>query len=94
MKRANDTTFRTCRYATLFPRCAAVVFHGGAGTFAAAMHAALPVVIIPLLEWFDQPGWGGCAHALGVGTIVRRDPNAEVSLFYPLHFNLRILLTI
>jgi hypothetical protein len=41
------------------------------------MHAALPVVIVPLLEWFDQPGWGGCAHALGVGTVVRRDPTAE-----------------
>ena len=68
---------REAPYAALFPRCAALICHGGAGTFAAAMHAALPVVVIPLLDWFDQPGWGERARALGAGGVVRRGANGE-----------------
>ncbi len=49
----------------LFPRCAAVVHHGGAGTTAAALHAGVPAVVVPYL--MDQPFWGRRVAALGVG---------------------------
>ncbi|MER6384260.1 glycosyltransferase [Streptomyces sp. NPDC001250] len=50
----------------LFPRMAAVVHHGGAGTVAAALRAGVPQVTTPF--FFDQPFWGERLHALGVGT--------------------------
>jgi sterol 3beta-glucosyltransferase len=49
----------------LFPRMAAVVHHGGAGTTAEALRAGVPEVIIPFV--FDQPFWGARIEALGVG---------------------------
>lgn len=48
----------------LFPRMAAVVHHGGAGTTAAALRAGKPMFIIPHLG--DQPFWGRRMHELGV----------------------------
>ena len=52
-------------HAWLFPRLAAVVHHGGAGTTAAAFRAGLPQVVVPHLA--DQPFWGQCVQRLGVG---------------------------
>ncbi len=49
----------------LFPRVAAVVHHGGAGTTAAGLRAGKPSVIIPFFG--DQPFWGRLVHALGAG---------------------------
>jgi UDP:flavonoid glycosyltransferase YjiC (YdhE family) len=49
----------------LFPRCAAVAHHGGAGTTAAGLRAGRPSVIVPFFA--DQPWWGQRVHALGVG---------------------------
>lgn len=49
----------------LFPRCAAVVHHGGAGTTAAGLRAGRPTVICPFFG--DQPFWGRRVHALGAG---------------------------
>jgi len=49
----------------LFPRCAAVVHHGGAGTTAAALRSGRPSVVIPFFG--DQPFWGRRVEALGVG---------------------------
>ena len=49
----------------LFPRMAAVVHHGGAGTTAAGLRAGIPSVVIPFFA--DQPYWGWRIHALGVG---------------------------
>lgn len=49
----------------LFPRVAATVHHGGAGTTAAALRAGVPSVICPFFG--DQPFWGRRIHALGVG---------------------------
>lgn len=40
-------------YATIFPTCRAVVHHGGAGTFAAALRAGVPQLILWTL--LDQP---------------------------------------
>jgi sterol 3beta-glucosyltransferase len=50
----------------LFPRMAAVVHHGGAGTTAAGLRAGVPSVLVPFFG--DQPFWGRRVHALGVGT--------------------------
>jgi sterol 3beta-glucosyltransferase len=49
----------------LFPRCAAVVHHGGAGTTAAGMRAGAPTVICPFFS--DQPFWAARIAALGAG---------------------------
>ncbi|QKV80446.1 glycosyltransferase [Amycolatopsis sp. Hca4] len=49
----------------LFPRCAAVVHHGGAGTTAAALRAGVPAVVVP--HGVDQPFWAKRVAELGVG---------------------------
>ncbi len=50
----------------LFPQCAAVIHHGGAGTTAAGLRAGVPTIIVPFLG--DQPFWGNRLASLGVGT--------------------------
>ena len=50
----------------LFPRMAAVVHHGGAGTTAAGLNAGVPSIIIPHSN--DQFAWGRRVHELGVGS--------------------------
>jgi sterol 3beta-glucosyltransferase len=52
-------------HAWLFPRVAAVVHHGGAGTTAEGLRAGRPTVICPFFG--DQPFWGARVHALGAG---------------------------
>jgi UDP:flavonoid glycosyltransferase YjiC (YdhE family) len=49
----------------LYPRCAAVVHHGGAGTTAAALRAGVPNVAVTFN--FDQPFWGERVRSLGCG---------------------------
>jgi sterol 3beta-glucosyltransferase len=49
----------------LFPRMAAVVHHGGAGTTGAALRSGVPSILIPLAA--DQPSWARQVHALGAG---------------------------
>jgi UDP:flavonoid glycosyltransferase YjiC (YdhE family) len=48
----------------LFPRVAAAVHHGGAGTTAAAVRAGIPSVIVPF--YGDQPFWARRLHLQGV----------------------------
>ncbi len=48
----------------LFPRMAAIVHHGGAGTTAAALRSGVPAIIIPFTA--DQPFWGRQAYQLRV----------------------------
>jgi sterol 3beta-glucosyltransferase len=50
----------------LFPRMAAIVHHGGAGTTAAGLRAGKPMVVCPFFG--DQPLWASRAHALGVAS--------------------------
>jgi UDP:flavonoid glycosyltransferase YjiC (YdhE family) len=52
-------------YSWLFPRMAAVVHHGGAGTTGAALRAGVPSLVVPFL--FDQFFWGRRLQALRVG---------------------------
>ncbi|MCA9839913.1 MAG: glycosyltransferase family 1 protein [Trueperaceae bacterium] len=49
----------------LFPRMAAVIHHGGAGTTAAGLRAGIPSIIIP--HGLDQFAWGQRIYELGVG---------------------------
>ena len=61
----------------LFPRCAAVVHHGGAGTTAAGLHAGVPSVVCPFMG--DQPYWAQRCLDLGVGAppVPRKRLSAE-----------------
>ena len=59
----------------LFPRMAAVVHHGGAGTTAAGLLAGCPTVICPFFG--DQIFWGRCVEQLGVG--VAQIPQAKLN---------------
>jgi sterol 3beta-glucosyltransferase len=52
-------------FAWLFPRSAAVVHHGGAGTTAEGVRAGVPSLICPFFG--DQPYWGARVARLGVG---------------------------
>ena len=47
----------------LFPRMAAVLHHGGAGTTAAGLRSGVPAVIVPYFA--DQPFWARHVHQLG-----------------------------
>jgi sterol 3beta-glucosyltransferase len=49
----------------LFPRVAAVVHHGGAGTTGAALRAGVPQLICPFIA--DQPFWGRLVSDRGLG---------------------------
>ncbi len=62
-----DTIFQieSIPHEWLFPRMAAVVHHGGAGTTAAGLRAGIPSVIVPFGA--DQPFWGQRVYELGIG---------------------------
>lgn len=52
-------------HAALFPRCSAIVHHGGAGTTTRSAQAGVPQIIVPHL--LDQYWWGNRVSALGLG---------------------------
>ncbi|KAH9125057.1 hypothetical protein AeMF1_004274 [Aphanomyces euteiches] len=54
-----------CPHDWLFPKMAAVVHHGGAGTTAAGLFAGKPTFIVPFFG--DQPFWGWAIERAGVG---------------------------
>jgi sterol 3beta-glucosyltransferase len=62
-----DTVFMvdSVPFSWLFPRVAAVVHHGGAGTTAYGLRAGVPSIVIPFFG--DQPFWGQRVAELGVG---------------------------
>ncbi|MFN8528288.1 MAG: glycosyltransferase [Anaerolineae bacterium] len=60
----------------LFPRMAAVIHHGGAGTTGAALRAGVPSLVIPHMT--DQPYWARRTYDLGVG--VRPIPRHRITL--------------
>ena len=59
-------------FQALFPRCRAVVNHGGIGTVAKAMAAGVPQLIRPIC--FDQIDNGMRVKKLGVGDCLRSEP--------------------
>ena len=52
-------------HAWLFPRCAALAHHGGAGTTAAGLRAGLPTLVLPRAT--DQFFWARRVYTLGCG---------------------------
>lgn len=62
-----DTIFRMDQapHDRLFPRMAAVIHHGGAGTTAAGLAAGRPSVVVPFFG--HQPFWGQRIHDLEAG---------------------------
>jgi UDP:flavonoid glycosyltransferase YjiC (YdhE family) len=68
----------TMNYATVFPRCRAVVHHGGSGTTPVAMRAGVPQAI---LYWdMVHAIYGAAVRRLGVGTARRFSTADEQSL--------------
>jgi UDP:flavonoid glycosyltransferase YjiC (YdhE family) len=65
-------------HAWLFPRTAAVVHHGGAGTTAAALRAGVPSLVCPVFS--DQPFWGDRVSRLSAGPrpLPLKDLDADV----------------
>ncbi len=65
--RADDDVFvlEEAPHDWLFPRCSAVVHHGGAGTTGAGLRAGVPSVVVPYAV--DQPFWASRVVALGAG---------------------------
>ncbi|KAJ4324623.1 hypothetical protein N0V94_001193 [Neodidymelliopsis sp. IMI 364377] len=62
----------------LFPRCSAVVHHGGAGTCAIGLKCAKPTMIVPFFG--DQPFWGAMVSKAKAGAhecIPYKNLNAE-----------------
>lgn len=57
-----------CDHGWLFPRCAAVVHHGGAGTVHAVLAAGVPQIVCSVFS--DQPFWGSLVHHRRLGTHV------------------------
>lgn len=51
----------------LFPRCSAIVHHGGAGTTHEAVRWGKPSLICPVFA--DQPFWGTRVHGIGAGPV-------------------------
>ena len=58
-------TVRSANFAAVFPRCRALVHHGGGGTTAAGMRAGVPTLILWVQA--DQPMWAAQVKRLGVG---------------------------
>ncbi|WP_422746632.1 glycosyltransferase [Mycobacterium sp. WMMD1722] len=65
-------------YAAIFPRCRAVVHHGGAGTLAAALRAGVPQLVLWTLP--DQPFFAAAIKRLEVGVGHRFSTTTESSL--------------
>lgn len=65
-------------HATIFPMCRAVVHHGGAGTTAAGLRAALPTLILWVTA--DQPIWAAQVKRLKVGSARRFSGTTKESL--------------
>ena len=84
----NVFMLQSAPHAWLFPRMAAVVHHGGAGTTAAGLRAGVPGIVIPHAN--DQFAWGRRVYELGVGakSIPKKKLTAE-NLAAAIQFALR-----
>uniref|UniRef100_A0A7S1YTA4 Erythromycin biosynthesis protein CIII-like C-terminal domain-containing protein n=1 Tax=Trieres chinensis TaxID=1514140 RepID=A0A7S1YTA4_TRICV len=61
----NILFLKSAPHAWLFPRCEAIVHHGGAGTTAASLRSGRPTIITPFVG--DQPTHSLWVNRLGVG---------------------------
>lgn len=69
---------QSVNHASVFPRCRAIVHHGGAGTTAASLRSGVPTLVL----WVgaDQPVWAAQVRKLGVGTSRRFSKTTPESL--------------
>lgn len=65
------TVVRDAPLHTLLPQCDAVVAHGGAATTLTALHAGLPLLLVPQLP--DHAAHAGRALATGAAAVLTRD---------------------
>ena len=66
-------------HSAVFPHCALIVHHGGAGTTQAALLAGKPSVVVA--HGFDQPYWGQQLETLSVGgKLLQRETTTSVRL--------------
>ena len=70
--------FQSAPHATLLPRCAAVIHHGGAGTTHAATRAGVPQMLVPHL--LDQFYFAPRIERLGVGPAALPRPSLTPEL--------------
>ncbi len=61
----NIHVIETAPHGWLFPRCAAVVHHGGAGTTHQGLRCGRPTLVCPMFG--DQPFWGRVVAEAGAG---------------------------
>ncbi len=66
---AHVKVVRSVNHSAVFPRCRAVVHHGGAGTTAAGLRAAAPTFVLWIAA--EQPVWASRVKHLRVGTAQR-----------------------
>ncbi|MGK8504743.1 glycosyltransferase [Nocardia asiatica] len=76
--RADCLAIGEVNHQALFPRVAAVVHHGGAGTTTAAARAGVPQVVLP--QMMDQPYWARRIAALGIGAVCEDTEPSTASL--------------
>lgn len=70
---------RRLPHADVFPHCAAVVHHGGAGTTHTALRAGCPSIVVE--HAFDQTFWGNELERIGVaGEVLHRNSITAVQL--------------
>eukprot|EP00514_Thraustochytrium_sp_LLF1b_P004993 CAMPEP_0184526602 /NCGR_PEP_ID=MMETSP0198_2-20121128/10744_1 /TAXON_ID=1112570 /ORGANISM="Thraustochytrium sp., Strain LLF1b" /LENGTH=538 /DNA_ID=CAMNT_0026918189 /DNA_START=375 /DNA_END=1988 /DNA_ORIENTATION=- len=79
--KSNDRSLllHSAQYDILFPKCALVVHHGGAGTTASVLSCGVPSIVVPLMRWYDQFGWATAVEKLGTGVVVNRKDTAYPS---------------
>lgn len=65
-------------YAAVFPKCRAVVHHGGSGTMAASLRAGVPT--LALWTAGDQPLWGAQLENLEIGAARRFSTTTRATL--------------
>lgn len=68
---ANVTVASYVPQSLLFPRCAAIVCHGGFGTLISAIEHGVPLVVVPFGA--DQPINARSVERLGIGFVIEED---------------------
>jgi rhamnosyltransferase subunit B len=64
-------------FSRVLPRCSAIVYHGGIGTLAQAIRAAVPQLVVP--NSHDQPDNGQRIERLGLGLTLSQFAYREAS---------------
>jgi len=72
------TIARSVNHAAVFPRCRAIVHHGGAGTTAAGVRSGVPTLVLWVSA--DQPVWARQIARLGIGAQRRFTKTTATSL--------------